>query len=160
MDQTLNQDEIMMKHVIRLSIENVDRGGGPFAATIVKYGKILAEGVNEVTLENDPTAHAEISAIRKASKEFGTFDLSGCILYSSCEPCPMCLGAIYWAKIPVVFFGNTREDANEYGFDDSHIYNQICMPAGMRDTQFKKLLPDEALEAFRRWDQKGDKLLY
>ena len=156
----MDQDEKMMKHVIRLSIENVENGGGPFAAIIVKDGIILAEGVNEVTLENDPTAHAEISAIRKASRKLGTFELSGCILYSSCEPCPMCLGAIYWAKIPVVFFGNTREDASEYGFDDSHIYNQICMPAEMRNVQFKRLLPADAIEAFRRWDQKGDKLLY
>jgi len=155
-----DQDEQMMRRTIRLSIENVERGGGPFAALVVKEGKVLAEGVNQVTLTNDPTAHAEINAIRMATKELGTHELKDCILYSSCEPCPMCFGAIYWAKIPIVYFGNSREEAHDYGFDDSNIYRQISLPAEQRTILFKHILPDEAIEAFRRWDQKGDKILY
>ena len=154
------RDEIMMKRTIRLSIENVERGGGPFAALVVKDGKVIAEGVNQVTLEHDPTAHAEISAIRKASKKLGTHELQDCILYCSCEPCPMCFGAIYWARISQVFYGNSREDAHNYGFDDSHIYKQISLPPEQRAVRFERLLPEEAIEAFRRWDQKGDKILY
>ena len=154
------QNEQMMKRTIRLSIENVESGGGPFAALVVKDNKILAEGVNRVTLEHDPTAHAEICAIREATQKLGTHELQDCILYCSCEPCPMCLGAIYWARIPLVYFGNSREDAHDYGFDDSHIYNQINLPADQRAILFKRMLPEEAIEAFRRWDQKGDKILY
>ena len=157
---TEHQDEKLMQRAIQLSLENVEREGGPFAALVVRDGEIIAEGVNNVTLNNDPTAHAEINAIRIASRKLGTFDLSGCILYSSCEPCPMCLGAIYWARISRVCFGNTREDAQEYGFDDSQIYKQIDLPLDKREIQFKRLLAPQALQAFRNWEEKEDKTRY
>jgi len=143
-----------------MSIANVDRGGGPFAALIVRQGEVIAEGLNSVTLGHDPTAHAEINAIRAATEKLGTHELHDCVLYCSCEPCPMCLGAIYWARIPEVYFGNSREDANEYGFDDSHIYSQVSLPAEQRSIRFNRLLPEKAVEAFKRWDQKGDKTRY
>ena len=115
-----------MREAIKLSLDNIDHDGGPFGAVIVKDGKIIARGVNRVTASVDPTAHAEVNAIREAARVLGTFDLSGCEIYTSCEPCPMCLGAIYWAHLDKVYYGNTKADAKEIGFDDSFIYDELA----------------------------------
>jgi tRNA(Arg) A34 adenosine deaminase TadA len=153
-------DEKFMRLAISLSLENVEKGGGPFAAVIVKDGEIVSTGVNRVAEENDPTAHAEITAIRTATSKLRRFKLIDCILYSTCEPCPMCLGAIYWSGIPTVFYANTKDDADKYGFDDSHIYQQIGLPLDKRQIRFRRLLGNEAIEAFNYWDQKSDKIQY
>ena len=152
--------EEIMRHAIRLSIENVERGGGPFAAVIAREGEILASGVNTVSDDNDPTAHAEVNVIRKAGRELQQFHLDNCVLYTSCEPCPMCLGAIYWAGILKIYYGNTRDDAARYGFQDDHIYHEIGKPMEERMISFSQLLGNEAIEAFNSWDQKSDKILY
>ena len=149
-----------MRKAIALSIENVKNGGGPFGAIIVKEGKIIATGVNGVTKHNDPTAHAEIEAIRKASKKLGTFDLAGCEIYTSCEPCPMCLGAIYWAHLDKMYFGNTKTDAKEIGFDDSFIYDEIALNPNKRKLITTQALHNEAIEAFKSWADKTDKIEY
>lgn len=147
-----------MREAIRLSIENVVSGkGGPFAAVIVKEGQIIATGTNQVTSSNDPTAHAEVIAIRNACKVLGSFQLEGCDIYTSCEPCPMCLGAIYWARPARVYYGNTKTDAAAIGFDDSFIYDEIATPLPERSLPQEQLLGNEALEAFRRWQAKEDK---
>lgn len=155
-----NMDEDFMRRAIELSSKNVENGGGPFGAVIVKDGKIIAEGFNQVTRTNDPTAHAEVLAIREASKKLGSFDLSGCAIYTSCEPCPMCLGAIYWAHIDNVYYGNNKTDAKNIGFDDSFIYDEIDVPINSRKVPFKQLLPEEAIKAFKKWDSKEDKIEY
>ncbi len=149
-----------MREAIRLSIQNVDKNGGPFGAVIVKNGEIIATGVNRVTLNNDPTAHAEINAIREASKKLGTFDLQGCEIYSSCEPCPMCLGAIYWAHIDKLYFANTKQDAKEIDFDDSFIYEELKLSIENRKIPTSQMLRVEALEAFSKWRNKTDKIEY
>ncbi|MGD1046465.1 MAG: nucleoside deaminase [Bacteroidota bacterium] len=150
-----------MREVIRLSIENVRSGkGGPFAAVVVKDGTIIARCTNIVTSTNDPTAHAEIVAIRKACKTLGTFQLDGCEIYTSCEPCPMCLGAIYWARLERVFYGNTRQDAAEIDFDDSFIYKELPKKIGDRSIPMVQILHEEALAAFKAWKKKTDKIEY
>lgn len=150
-----------MREAIRLSIENVKSGkGGPFAAVIVKDGHIIATGTNLVTSSNDPTAHAEVTAIRNACKALGSFQLDGCEIYTSCEPCPMCLGAIYWARPARVYYGNTKANAAAIGFDDGFIYNEIATPLAQRSLPQEQLLADEALEAFRQWEAKDDKMEY
>jgi len=149
-----------MLEAIRLSIENVDAGGGPFGAVIVKDGKIIAKAANSVTKLNDPTAHAEINAIRIAAKKLNTFDLSGCEIYTSCEPCPMCLGAIYWAHIDKVYYANTKEDARNINFDDAFIYEEILKPIDKRNKPFVQLLRNEAIKAFEKWEKKEDKIPY
>lgn len=150
-----------MSKAIELSIENVKSGaGGPFAALVVKEGEIIAAGVNQVTAANDPTAHAEIVAIREACRKMSTFQLDGCEIYTTCEPCPMCLGAIYWARPSRVYFANTREDARRIGFDDEFIYDQVAAPVGTRSIPFTPLMREEALAAFRLWQQKIDKKTY
>ncbi|MFC2086090.1 nucleoside deaminase [Bacteroidota bacterium] len=149
-----------MKEAIRLSIENIKKGGGPFGSVIVKDGEIIATGTNHVTRQNDPTAHAEILAIREAAKKLNTFDLSGCTIYSSCEPCPMCLGAIYWAHIDKIYFGNTKYDARKIGFDDSFIYEEIEKPFHARKIETIQLLDKEAFSAFKLWNEKEDKIQY
>ncbi|MDI9395305.1 MAG: nucleoside deaminase [Euryarchaeota archaeon] len=154
------KDTLFIKRAIELSLESVKRGGGPFGAVITKNGEVVSESSNQVTLLNDPTAHAEISAIREAARKLNTFDLSGCEIYASCEPCPMCLGAIYWARIDRVFFANTRVDAGNIGFDDSFIYEEISRPIGERKIKFKQLLREEALEAFRDWEEYENKVEY
>ncbi|MFT3846945.1 MAG: nucleoside deaminase [Lacibacter sp.] len=142
-----------MREAIRLSIENVETGkGGPFAAVIVKEGKIIATGVNEVTDSNDPTAHAEVVAIRKACRQLNSFQLDGCEIYCSCEPCPMCLGAIYWARPAKLYFANTKEDAAEIDFDDHFIYREIELGYTKRQLPTQQLLRNEALEAFKKWE--------
>jgi guanine deaminase len=149
-----------MERAIALALENVRSGGGPFGALIVKDGRVLSEAANCVTLTNDPTAHAEIVAIRKACKKLGTFHLTDCELYSSCEPCPMCLGAIYWARPARVYFACTAADATEAGFDDSLIYQEIRSPHLHRKIPMIQLMREESLAAFRAWEQKPDKANY
>jgi guanine deaminase len=150
-----------MRRAIDLSIENVRAGrGGPFAALVVKDGKIIAEGTNRVTSKNDPTAHAEIVAIREACKALGKFQLDGCEIYTTCEPCPMCMGAIYWARPAKVFYANTAADAAAIGFDDSFIGEQLGLPIGKRRIPMTQLMRDEALEAFRAWEKKSDRIQY
>ena len=159
---TMNDERtLFMREAIRLSLENVQSGrGGPFAAIVVKDGKIIARGTNRVTSTNDPTEHAEITAIRQACKSLGTFQLVGCEIYSSCEPCPMCLGAIYWARPERVFYGNTKQDAAEIDFDDSFIYEEFFKPPGQRKLPMEQLLHEEALAGFKAWKEKADKIKY
>ena len=149
-----------MQRAIELSVENIKIGGGPFGAVIVKDGKIISEGTNRVTSDNDPTAHAEVSAIRQAAKKLDTFDLSGCEIYTSCEPCPMCLGAIYWAHLDKIYFGNTKTNAKDIGFDDSFIYDEIALAPQDRKLKSEQFLPDEAIVAFQNWTEKEDKIEY
>ncbi len=150
-----------MARAIELSIENVRSGrGGPFGAVVVRGGKIIAEGVNCVTAVNDPTAHAEVVAIREACKKLGVFELKDCEMYTSCEPCPMCLGAIYWARPARVYFGSTAADASNAGFDDSFIYNEIPQPHARRKIPMIQMMRDEALEAFRAWQRQPNKVPY
>lgn len=153
-------NEELMREAIRLSEENVNNGGGPFGAVIARDGEIVATGVNRVTASHDPTAHAEVNAIREACRRLGTFDLSGCEIYSSCEPCPMCLGAIYWAHIGKLYYGNNKTDAKNIGFDDSFIYEELELPRDRRRLSSEPLLSDEAAEAFRMWMEKDDKVEY
>jgi tRNA(Arg) A34 adenosine deaminase TadA len=150
-----------MTRAIQLSIEGVQSGrGGPFGAVIVNHGKIIAEAANQVTSTNDPTAHAEVLAIRKACQVLGCFELKNCELYTSCEPCPMCLGAIYWARLSRVYFANTAEDAGKIGFDDSFIYDQLKRPYSERRIPTLQMMREEALAAFRAWVDKPDKSSY
>ena len=149
-----------MRRAIVLSVDNVRNGGGPFGAVITRNGEVVATGVNRVTANNDPTAHAEVSAIRNAAEALGTFDLSDCEIYTSCEPCPMCLGAIYWARLKKVYFAKNKTDAKNIGFDDSFIYDELALPRQERKLASEILLHDEAMEAFRLWDRKEDKIEY
>lgn len=155
----MNKKDFMRK-AIELSVENVYQGGGPFGAVIVKNNRIIATGVNRVTDSCDPTAHAEVSAIRNACKELDTFDLSGCEIYTSCEPCPMCLGAIYWAHLDKIYYGNNKTDAKHIGFDDSFIYDELELKPADRKLPSEVLLPDEAIKAFQEWNHKEDKVEY
>jgi guanine deaminase len=150
-----------MREAIRLSIQMMRRGkGGPFGAIIVKNNKIIGRGSNEVTSANDPTAHAEIVAIRDACRRLKTFTLHDCDLYTSCEPCPMCLSGIYWARVRNVFYGNTRKDAANIAFDDDEIYHEVRLPIRKRKLVMKQLLRKEALTAFKEWERKTVKILY
>lgn len=150
-----------MARAIALSLENVQqRGGGPFAAVVVKDGAIIAEGANEVTATNDPTAHAEVVAIRAACRKLNSFDLQDCEIYTSCEPCPMCLGAIYWARPARVYYANSAADAARAGFDDAFIYQEIGRPHPERQIPMIQLAQDGALAAFRAWQEKEDKIRY
>ncbi len=150
-----------MQRAIALAIENVHSGrGGPFGAVVVRAGKIIAEGANCVTATNDPTAHAEIIAIRNACRALGNFQLSDCEIYTSCEPCPMCLGAIYWARPSRVYYAATAADAAAAGFDDSFIYEQLPLPVERRKIPMLPLLREQALAAFRAWKEKSDKIPY
>jgi len=153
-------DKQLMQKAIDLSIENIKRGGGPFGAVIAKNGKIVSTGVNRVTKNNDPTAHAEIDAIRKAARKLGTFDLSGCEIYASCEPCPMCLSAIYWAHLDKIYYANDKTDAKNIGFDDSFIYDEIQLKPADRKIAMQRILPEEAIRAFEDWENKTDKIEY
>lgn len=143
--------EDFMKLAIKLAVENVSNGGGPFGAVIVRDNKVIATGVNRVTANNDPTAHAEVSAIRAACQELQSFDLTGCDIYTSCEPCPMCLGAIYWAHIDHIYYGCNKYDAAAAGFDDSFIYDELELPKEQRSKVIEELLPEEAMRTFDAW---------
>ena len=150
-----------MREAIRLSEETLKTGkGGPFGCVIVRNGSIVARGNNQVTSSNDPTAHAEVVAIRNACRDLNTFQLTDCELYTSCEPCPMCLAAIYWARIPTVYFGNTRQDAAAIGFDDDFIYQEVPLPPEKRTVKMSAVLRDEAQKAFQGWASKADKIRY
>ena len=149
-----------MTRAIELSIASVNSGGGPFGSIIVKNNKVIAGGTNKVTLNNDPTAHGEIVAIRNSCKILNSFSLKGCDLYTSCEPCPMCMSAIYWARIDNVYYANTRDDAKKIDFDDSLIYEQLTKSIKERKIRMTQLMRNEALKAFELWDKKTDKVKY
>src|SRR5579871_974375 len=153
--------EKFMREAIRLSLSMMRKNcGGPFGAVVVRNGKIVGRGWNQVTSTNDPTAHAEVTAIRDACKKLKTFQLNDCELYTSCEPCPMCLSAIYWARLRKVYFANTRKDAAKVGFDDDLIYHEVAKPVGKRKIPMKQLLRGEALKVFGEWQAKADKVQY
>jgi len=149
-----------MKRAIELSIENVNKGGGPFGCVVVKDNKIVSEGSNKVTSTNDPTAHGEVVAIREACKKINNFSLNGHELYSTCEPCPMCLSAIYWARIDKIYYANTRKDAQKIDFDDSLIYSEFQKDIDKRKIPMIQMMRNEALKAFELWDKKTDKVKY
>jgi guanine deaminase len=154
-------DNPFMARAIQLAIENVRSGrGGPFGAVIAKGGNLIAEGANQVTSTYDPTAHAEILAIRSACAKLGTFDLHGCEIFTSCEPCPMCLGAIYWARLSRIYFASAAADASNIGFDDSLIYREIAQPLTHRTIPMVQMMREESLAAFRAWEEKPNKIVY
>ncbi len=153
-------DERFMRMAIDLSVGNVAEGGGPFGAVIVRDGEVIATGVNRVTADNDPTAHAEVNAIRAACASVGDFKLTGCTVYSSCEPCPMCLSALYWAGVARICYGNTKEDAKAIDFDDSFIYDEIARDYSERSIPCENFMRDRAQAAFRAWTAKPDKTVY
>lgn len=153
-------DARFMEMAIQLSEANIDQGGGPFGAVIVRDGKVIATGTNRVVVNNDPTAHAEVSAIRSACRELGTFDLTGCTVYSSCEPCPMCLSALYWARVSRICYGNTKADAKSIQFDDSFIYDQLDLNYADRSILCEHFMRDRAIKAFEKWQAKMDKVVY
>lgn len=155
----MEKRELMMR-AIELSENSVNSGGGPFGAVIARNGEIVAEGSNCVTLNNDPTAHAEVTAIRNAARKLGTFDLEGCEIYTSCEPCPMCLGAIYWARLDKIYFANNRKDAADIGFDDDFIYQELELKREERSKPSEILMRTEGLRAFNMWREKTDKTEY
>lgn len=154
------EDQKFMQMAIELSIENIDRGGGPFGAIIVRDGELIAEGANRVVPNNDPTAHAEVVAIRNACQKLQTFNLEGCTVYTSCEPCPMCLSALYWAGIERICYANTKRDAAAIEFDDSFIYDQLRLDYDHRSIHCEHFMRNEALEAFVKWQNKVDKIEY
>ena len=158
--QMKNDDKKFMRKAIAISKKSIENGGGPFGAVIVKDGKIVASSNNKVTINNDPTAHAEVMAIRKACKKLNTFDLSGCTLYASCEPCPMCLSAMYWAHIDRYFYANQKEDAKAIDFDDNFIYEELDKTPDKRSMPREQIMREEALEAFYQWKNKADKIEY
>ena len=153
-------NEELMRRAIELAVENVKSGGGPFGAVIARDGHIISTGVNRVTANNDPTAHAEVSAIRAACTKLGTFNLEGCVIYTSCEPCPMCLGAIYWAHIDKIYYGANQHDAAAINFDDSFIYRELELPMNKRRKPVENLLHNEALAPFNLWREKEEKVEY
>ena len=154
------EDAKFMRLAISISEENIDNGGGPFGAVIVRDGEVIATGANRVVPNNDPTAHAEVSAIRNACSKLGTFNLDGCTVYSSCEPCPMCLSALYWAGVKRICYGNTKDDARNIDFDDSFIYDQLRLDYDRRSIHCEHFMRDEAMAAFRKWNDKLDKVEY
>ncbi len=155
----MNQE--FMRESIRLSLENMEKNaGGPFGAVVVKNGEIVGRWRNKVTSTNDPTAHAEMVAIRDACQNLWNFQLDGCELYTSCEPCPMCLGAIYWARFDRVYYGNTKQDAADINFDDKYIYEELDRPLDKRHLPMQQLLREEAIKVFQKWADKQDKILY
>ena len=156
----MENNEKFMRLAIKKSLESVDNGGGPFGAVVVKDGEVVAIASNSVTIDNDPTAHAEVNAIRMACKKLGIFDLSGCEIYASCEPCPMCLASIYWARIGKLYYANTNVDADKIGFSDSFIYEEFAKPESERSIKVVKMLRNEAIKAFENWEKKEDKVDY
>ena len=157
----MSHPKSFMQEAIRLSFETMrNNTGGPFGAVIVKDGKIIARGFNKVVTSNDPTAHAEVVAIREACKALNDFQLNGCEIYTSCEPCPMCMAAIYWARPDKVYYANSKTDAAEIGFDDDFIYQEIALPYAERKIPILRMMENEALEAFKEWSNKNDKVNY
>lgn len=156
----MNKEELM-REAIRIANENIKQGGGPFGAVIAdKEGNIIATGVNRVTANGDPTAHAEVNAIRSAAARLKTYVLKGYDIYSSCEPCPMCLGAIYWAHLDKIYYANTKDDAKAIGFDDSFIYEELSLSPKDRDLPSEELLHKEAIATFKKWGEMKDKITY
>lgn len=153
-------NEELMRRACRLSEESVRKGGGPFGAVIARDGVIIAEASNSVTIDNDPTAHAEVNAIRKACLRLATFSLQGCEIYCSCEPCPMCFGAIYWARLDTVYYSASRTDAAEAGFSDAYIYKEIGRSPAQREKPMVQLMPDEGRQALKMWTEKRNKTEY
>ena len=149
-------EEKFVRRAVELSAQSVRNGGGPFGAVIVRDGEIVGEASNSVTKDNDPTAHAEVNAIRRAAAKLGTFNLDGCDIYTSCEPCPMCLGAIYWAHLSHIYYCNTRKDAEEIGFDDDFIYHEFNVPLEGRSIPIERVLPGEGDYVFREWKDSED----
>ena len=150
-----------MRQAIALATENVTSGrGGPFGAIVVRHGEVIASGVNQVTATNDPTAHAEVVAIRRACHALGTFQLHGCDVYTSCEPCPMCLAALYWSRCDAVYYSNSASDAADIGFDDSFLYEQVALPMDERTLPMHRLLPEEAIASFVAWRNQPNKIEY
>jgi tRNA(Arg) A34 adenosine deaminase TadA len=159
--QSHHMDNPFMARAIQLAVENVGSGrGGPFGAVIVRDGRMIAEGANQVTSANDPTAHAEVLAIRAACAKLGVFELQDCEIYTSCEPCPMCLGAIYWARLRRIYFACAAADASRVGFDDSLIYREIATPHAQRAVPMTQMMREESLAAFRAWEKKPNKIAY
>ncbi len=157
----MESKKAFMKEAIALAMSNVeDSHGGPFGAVVVKNGEIIGAGANQVTASSDPTAHAEIVAIRQASAHLGTFDLSDCEIYASCEPCPMCLGAIYWAKINKLYYAATKDDAAKANFDDSYIYKEFALPKNERSLSSLQLMRDDAVKVFEAWNNSDNKIPY
>lgn len=157
----MEEKRLHMKQAIELAFSNVkENKGGPFGAVVVKDGEILGKGANLVTESNDPTAHAEIVAIREATKKLGSFSLEGCELYASCEPCPMCLGAIYWARIDKLYYAATKDDASKADFDDSLIYKELALPKDQRSLPSLQLMRDDAIKVFEAWNENGNKIPY
>ena len=156
----MDQHQKFMRKAIALSLQNLKKGGGPFGAVIVKDNKVIATGVNRVTSHNDPTAHAEIVAIRSATRKLPSFNLQGCTIYTSCEPCPMCLAAIYWAHLDKIYYANTKTDAKNIGFDDSFIYDEIALDPNLRKIETTRLLAAEAITAFECWTEMDEKMEY
>lgn len=154
------KDLAFLKIAVEKSIESVNAGGGPFGAVIVKDDEIIAVASNSVTIDNDPTAHAEVNAIREACKKIGSFKLDGCRVYSSCEPCPMCLSALYWAGVAAIYYGNTKEDAAAIDFSDKFIYDELDLPKSERAIPCIRIADSGAIEAFRAWEKKSDKTAY
>ncbi|HEY4378818.1 MAG TPA: nucleoside deaminase [Acidobacteriaceae bacterium] len=158
---TIEGNPIFMRRAIALATENVRSGrGGPFGAVVVRGGEIIASGVNQVTSANDPTAHAEVVAIRAACQALGDFQLKGCVVYTSCEPCPMCLSALYWSRCDAIFYGNSAADAAAAGFDDSFLYEEVSRPVDQRKIPTMRLLGDEAIETFNLWRANPDRIEY
>ena len=156
----MNSKNNFMLRAIELSINSANKDGGPFGCVITKENTIIAEGSNKVTLSNDPTAHAEVVAIRQACKKLNTFNLSGCDLYTSCEPCPMCLSAIYWARMNQIYYANTRSDAKKIDFSDALIYEELNKTIKERRIPMHQMMREKALKAFELWDKKKDKVKY
>jgi tRNA(Arg) A34 adenosine deaminase TadA len=157
----MQPNPVFMQMAIDLATENVTSGaGGPFGAVVVRDGKIIATGVNCVTTNNDPTAHAEVMAIREACRALGDFQLAGCEVYTSCEPCPMCLAALYWSRCAAIYFGNTKADAAEAGFDDSFLYTEVQKPIEERTIPTSQLLPEQAIVSFKTWCQRTERIKY
>ena len=160
-NRPMDQDEIFLRQAIELSRRNMTgQAGGPFGAVVVKDGKIVGEGWNRVTETHDPTAHAEVSAVRDACARLGTHALDGAVLYTSCEPCPMCLATAYWARLARIVWGNTREDAAAIGFDDAFLYREVALPPDQRALPVRVLLRDEARAVFASWAARSDKIMY
>ena len=149
-----------MQRAIELSIKNLESGGGPFGAVVVKDNHIIGEGTNQVTSTNDPSAHAEVVAIREACRQLKCFQLKGCEIYTSCEPCPMCMALVYWAHLDKVYYANTAADAAKIGFDDARIYQELKLPHAERSLPLIQMMRNEALVAFNAWQQKPDKVRY
>lgn len=160
-NQEINpQDMRFMEMAAQIAEENVDRGGGPFGAVIVRDGEVIATGANSVTLTNDPTAHAEVNAIREACRKLNDFSLRGCVVYSSCEPCPMCLSALYWAGVSRIYYGNTQDDADAIDFSDKFIYRELERPKIRRAIPCIHIKNASTIKAFEKWADKADKTVY